>query len=81
MQLNKEKVDLENRLEAEQEYVVNKLCKQVRHPLGCCDRTDDQTYQHPQRCCWSCFETVLKLLCDCLALKSKWTAFRSSTTA
>lgn len=28
-QLNKEKVDLENRLEAEQEYVVNKLCKQV----------------------------------------------------
>jgi hypothetical protein len=29
LQLNKEKVDLENRLEAEQEYVVNKLCKQV----------------------------------------------------
>lgn len=29
-QLNKEKVDLEVRLEAEQEYVVNKLRKQVR---------------------------------------------------
>lgn len=28
-QLNREKVDLENRLEVEQEYVVNKLCKQV----------------------------------------------------
>lgn len=28
-QLIKEKVDLENRLETEQEYVVNKLCKQV----------------------------------------------------
>jgi hypothetical protein len=29
-QLIKEKVDLESRLETEQEYVVNKLCKQVR---------------------------------------------------
>lgn len=29
LQLNKEKVDLENRLEAEQEYIVNKLRKQV----------------------------------------------------
>ncbi len=27
--LNKEKVDLENQLEAEQEYVVNKLQKQL----------------------------------------------------
>lgn len=35
-QLNKEKVDLENRLEAEQEYVVNKLCKQVRAALHDC---------------------------------------------
>lgn len=35
-QLNKEKVDLENRLEAEQEYVVNKLCKQVRYGCRVC---------------------------------------------
>jgi hypothetical protein len=34
LQLNKEKVDLENRLEVEQEYIVNKLRKQVR--LGSC---------------------------------------------
>lgn len=35
IQLNKEKVDLENRLEAEQEYVVNKLCKQVSEGCMC----------------------------------------------
>lgn len=35
IQLNKEKVDLENRLEAEQEYVVNKLCKQVSKGCMC----------------------------------------------
>ena len=34
MQLNKEKVDLENQLEAEQEYIVNKLQKQVRPSLS-----------------------------------------------
>lgn len=33
-QLIKEKVDLESRLETEQEYVVNKLCKQVRRTSG-----------------------------------------------
>lgn len=52
-QLNKEKVDLENRLEAEQEYVVNKLCKQVRYSFGCCGHADNQTSQaaqHPLGC-------------------------------
>jgi hypothetical protein len=32
--LIKEKVDLESRLETEQEYVVNKLCKQVGGPAS-----------------------------------------------
>lgn len=35
--LTKEKIDLENVLEAEQEYIVNKLQKQVSNPFASCE--------------------------------------------